>query len=237
METKEKLNKGITLVALVITIIILLILAGITILQLKENGLLKNAKFSKEQSEKAKIEEDETLNDYEDVINKTVTGDRDTITLTSEEYNNIIKRLENLENKTNYNFNSEPVLTVSKSSTTTGNNTIWFTDSGTYMTRSYDDSYFSYDSTNGFYVKKEGWFLINMYGHTSSTNSGVIRLNIKINDIIYDLNGRWNTSSNVGEINGWMPIYLKEGDIINGNYQTAVSGSNHNFYCRIYSFN
>ena len=31
METKENLNKGITLVALVITIIILLILAGVTI--------------------------------------------------------------------------------------------------------------------------------------------------------------------------------------------------------------
>ncbi len=36
----EKKNKGITLVTLVITIIILLILAGGTISQLKENGLL-----------------------------------------------------------------------------------------------------------------------------------------------------------------------------------------------------
>lgn len=34
-----KKNKGITLIALVITIIILLILAGITISQLAENGL------------------------------------------------------------------------------------------------------------------------------------------------------------------------------------------------------
>lgn len=42
-------NKGITLIALVITIIILLILAGITIATLTgQNGLLKNAKTAKE---------------------------------------------------------------------------------------------------------------------------------------------------------------------------------------------
>lgn len=47
-------NKGITLIALVITIIILLILAGITINQLTgENGLFARAK---EATEKTKIE-------------------------------------------------------------------------------------------------------------------------------------------------------------------------------------
>ena len=42
MEKKEK-NKGITLVALVITIIILLMLAGVSITALTKSDLLKNA--------------------------------------------------------------------------------------------------------------------------------------------------------------------------------------------------
>ena len=48
----KKKNKGITLVALVITIIVLLVLAGITIAQLKENGLLYKATRAKDESEK-----------------------------------------------------------------------------------------------------------------------------------------------------------------------------------------
>ena len=50
-----KNNKGITLIALVITIIVLLILAGITIAMLTgENGLLTKAKDAKEQADNAK---------------------------------------------------------------------------------------------------------------------------------------------------------------------------------------
>ena len=46
---KTRENKGITLVALVITIIILLILAGITILQLNKSDLFGQTKKAKEQ--------------------------------------------------------------------------------------------------------------------------------------------------------------------------------------------
>ena len=50
---KQKLNKGITLIALVITIIVLLILAGITIMSLTgENGVLKKADNSAEENRK-----------------------------------------------------------------------------------------------------------------------------------------------------------------------------------------
>ena len=44
----KKKNKGITLVSLVITIIILLILAGITIVQLTKSGLFAKAEEAKE---------------------------------------------------------------------------------------------------------------------------------------------------------------------------------------------
>ena len=47
MKAKDKFNKGITLVALVITIIILLILATISIQSLTNTGLFKKAQKAK----------------------------------------------------------------------------------------------------------------------------------------------------------------------------------------------
>lgn len=61
---KTKSMEGITLVALVITIIILLILAGITITQLTENELFEKAKLAKEKTENVQgIEQDILLNE------------------------------------------------------------------------------------------------------------------------------------------------------------------------------
>ena len=57
-EQKLKESKGITLIALVITIIILLILAGVTIATLTgDNGILKKAGDAKTQTEQAKADE------------------------------------------------------------------------------------------------------------------------------------------------------------------------------------
>ena len=64
LKTKEltKKNKGITLIALVITIIVLLILAGVTIVTLTgDNGLLSKASNAKETSTDAEIEEEVRL--------------------------------------------------------------------------------------------------------------------------------------------------------------------------------
>ena len=57
-------KKGITLVALVVTIIILIILAGVSInLVLGDNGIITIAKKAKENIELAKIEEETKLNE------------------------------------------------------------------------------------------------------------------------------------------------------------------------------
>ena len=57
-------EKGITLVALVITIVILLILAGISIQTITNTGLFKQAEEAKKKTEKAQIEENEILENY-----------------------------------------------------------------------------------------------------------------------------------------------------------------------------
>ena len=69
-------TKGITLIALVITIIILLILSGISISALTNQGLFKNAKLAKEKAEKEQKKETSLLDQYESELNKYVENGR-----------------------------------------------------------------------------------------------------------------------------------------------------------------
>lgn len=82
MRDKEK---GITLVALVITIIILLILAGVAITALTQTGLFEKAKQAKNATENAQLKEENRLTDYDSKINEIV-GSRDTINISKEQY-------------------------------------------------------------------------------------------------------------------------------------------------------
>ena len=65
-----KEQKGITLVALVITIIILLILAGISIATLSSTDLFGQAKRDGSESNNAAANEANTLNSYVNEINQ-----------------------------------------------------------------------------------------------------------------------------------------------------------------------
>ncbi len=71
---KLEYNNGITLVALVITIIILLILATISIQSLTNTGLFAKAQEAKEKTRNAEENQAKTLNEYEDELNKYVSG-------------------------------------------------------------------------------------------------------------------------------------------------------------------
>ena len=79
MRKKEKKKSnvknegGITLIALIITIITLLILAGITVTMLAgENGLLKKAAEAKEETENRAKEEADIISGYENYINNAL---------------------------------------------------------------------------------------------------------------------------------------------------------------------
>ena len=74
MFKKYKSTKGITLVALVITIIILLILATISIQSLTNTGLFARAKEARDKTAAAAENQAKTLNEYEDELNKYVSG-------------------------------------------------------------------------------------------------------------------------------------------------------------------
>ena len=72
MTKKISNSKGITLIALVITIIVLLILAGVTINMLSgQNGILKKAVEAKKMTEDSQAREEEALQDLEEEINES----------------------------------------------------------------------------------------------------------------------------------------------------------------------
>ena len=77
----EKKNKGITLIALVVTIVVLLILAGISISMLTgENGVITQARKSKEETRGGTVEEQRDLWRSNNKLDKQ-TGDNTTQTL------------------------------------------------------------------------------------------------------------------------------------------------------------
>ena len=76
---KEENIKGITLVALVVTIIILLILAGISIQTITNMGLFNNAKEAKNAIENSQNAENSIISSYDKKIKETLTGNREEI--------------------------------------------------------------------------------------------------------------------------------------------------------------
>ena len=72
---QRKNSKGITLIALVITIIVLLILAGVSIAMLTgENGILTQAQKAKEETENAQANEENVLDGYAQYIEGVTNG-------------------------------------------------------------------------------------------------------------------------------------------------------------------
>lgn len=74
------------------TIIILLILAGVAINALTQTGLFENAKQAKNVTENAQKDENDILLSYENKISEVgnvISGSRDTVTITQEEYNKL----------------------------------------------------------------------------------------------------------------------------------------------------
>ena len=86
-------EKGITLIALIITIIVLLILAGVSIATITgENGLLERAKNAKEKTTISENDEKEKINSAKNVIDNFVVGSRETVTISKEEYEKLQKK-------------------------------------------------------------------------------------------------------------------------------------------------
>ena len=86
-----KKNNGMTLVALVVSIIVLLILAGVSIAMLTgKNGLITKAISAKEKTEQAEIDEKDKLAKTNELMDKFVTNRDGSITVDKDSLNQLI---------------------------------------------------------------------------------------------------------------------------------------------------
>ena len=98
LSKKVKNSNGITLVALVITIIILLILATIAIQSLTNTGLFKNAEKAREETNKAELEQQTRLNEYENALNGYYTpSPKPQVKLVADNLNKVLSTTDNTE--------------------------------------------------------------------------------------------------------------------------------------------
>ncbi|MFQ9264266.1 MAG: InlB B-repeat-containing protein [Clostridia bacterium] len=95
---KKQENKGITLIALVITIIILLILAGISIRALTHTGVFQNAKQAEIENKRAQITEYLKLKLINEQTNNPFGSAEEIITATREDTLNKINELKKMGN-------------------------------------------------------------------------------------------------------------------------------------------
>ena len=88
-KSNEKIRtSGITLIAVIVTIIVLLILAGISIAMIRNSNLLDKTKIAKGKYSNSQKEETATIDDYSNQIEnyKVAENGRDTVTISKEEY-------------------------------------------------------------------------------------------------------------------------------------------------------
>ena len=87
-----KKENGITLVALVISIIVIIILAGVTINTLINNGIIDKAKTATQEYKNAQDYEETQIAKYTNQLNSYVEGNRDAITISEEDYNKLERK-------------------------------------------------------------------------------------------------------------------------------------------------
>ena len=130
-----KKNKGITLIALVITIIVLLILAGVSIVMLTgENGLIAKAISAKNKTEEAEADEKDKLAKTNEIIDKFVTNRDGSITVDKDSLNQLIDDRINEKMYSPTIFHGNVVTnTMPESDNSTKVNQFNVTESGKYV--------------------------------------------------------------------------------------------------------
>ena len=81
-----KKENAITLIALVISIIVIIILAGVTINTLINNGIIDKAKTATQEYKNAQNYEETQIAKYTNELESHVNGNRETVTISKDEY-------------------------------------------------------------------------------------------------------------------------------------------------------
>ena len=206
-------TKGITLLSLIVTILVLLILAGVTDAILINNSIIDKAKLAKVKIENAEAEEEIVLNDYENKMAQVSGENKDTPNVVPS--NACSPKLLTSMILPN-SGNSERVVGTYYANTTnfTKNNSEKFED------------YLSYDEAKGWVVKKSGYYMINseLYcyysGEYMDSDTYIV---IDETEISINTSGVRTTLSYEKSSNN-TTVYLEKGTVINF-YNRISNGS------------
>lgn len=133
MKRKNIKEHGITLVALVITIVVLIILAAVAInLTLGNNGIFTRAKTAKEQYQNAEAQEKFDIAKASNEIDKYVDGNRDAITIKQEDYNKIMEKINGLGVQTTQLSNIANGVTLTSNIIRKSGNVVYINIRGSY---------------------------------------------------------------------------------------------------------
>jgi len=184
--------KGITLIALVITIVVLIILAGVVIsLSLGENGIFNKAKFATEEYANEQEKEEATLADYENKIDSYIGNARETTQIGISGYSNLLKATEKSIKIAEYNLD--------KFSLTQGNNF---------------NQYFKYEEGNITCIQS-GWYelVMEVAAYSSGTTGSFVQTYLNIDSVSYLFTRSVSVNANArgyADMNS-KTIFLKEG--------------------------
>ena len=175
-------NKGITLVALVVTIIILLILAGISIQILSQMDLIEKAKQAKTITENAQKKENEEIIKIEDLMYDNINDieqvtDKEPGKLEQEENNNDIYIINSIEDLVYFaydvtNGNSYLGKTVKLGINLDFNSSKSYVDA--YRT---DYTTYGYDGALKEKITKDGFIPIGKINYTENTKEDILKNN------------------------------------------------------------
>lgn len=201
-------TRGITLIALIITIILMLILAGVVLnLTIGESGLFGTAKYAVKKWNNSVEQENTELDElYGSIL---VAGDSK-VTLTMEQLDEYInKKIQQpTEFKSNtYICNSLEDSSDSGSSSMEG--LVLSTDENNKISE-----YLSYSNKDGYTVKKSGWYFISMQVWNGSKQSSSYGCTFFINSRDVSAANAWASGGfcNIGD--NAFSIFLKQGDKI-----------------------
>lgn len=219
MKKSIKKDLAITLISLIVTIIILLIIATISIqFLLGENGILNKAKIASNEYSKAQEQENVKISNTVDIIDQYTTS-------TSRA-------------STSVNMSSlhSPIFNISYSSSSTILNagTKYIADF-TRNTSSEFSSYLSYNSTTGnLEVAKSGWYYLNSSVRAMrSSGDGSLIINLIVNNMIFPNADSWMNSTNTEvQSDQSTTLWLNQGDTVN----FKVNNTNSIQYVTIYFF-
>ena len=201
-------ENGITLIALVITIVVLVILGGVSVyLVLGQNGIITRAQNAKTLTEQTQANEQAQLAKADEYIE----GSREQITIDKQEYEEL-KASKPTGIKSDIYVQNVYNNKASYSNKTTMNAFTKTTDSENKISE-----YLSYSDEKGYIAQKTGWYFIKTeaYVHSSNATDLYVGLYINENEIMRTI--AWSTSSIASRNSDNTSMWLNKGDTIYAN--------------------